>query len=73
MHHALLAHAAAHDVFKDLKKKGRARGTFGIKIDGQPAKPLHKNNEADKEAALRHMEFVSMTEIKAGRHLCGRR
>ncbi|MCO5579369.1 hypothetical protein L7F22_033224 [Adiantum nelumboides] len=38
--------------------------------DRRPAaKPLHKNKEADKEAALRHMEFVSVTfslSVKAG-------
>lgn len=66
MHHALLAHAAAHETFQDLKKQGRVRGTFGIKIDGGPAKPRRRAYAADVDAAQRSMDFVSRRAFEKG-------
>lgn len=57
-HHALLAHGRAHKVFQELKKQGKVKGTFGIKIDGSPAKPYGPESKKDQEAALRDMDFA---------------
>lgn len=58
VHHALLAHTKAHQVWKDLKAKGKAKGRFGIKIDGGALIPYHPNDPKDKAAALRGMDFT---------------
>lgn len=58
MHHALLAHAASHRVFRTLKANNKFRGTFGIKIDGQVSLPLDPQSKADQAAAQRATDFV---------------
>ena len=35
----MLAHAEAHEVFQEMKKQGKVKGKFGIKIDGVSASP----------------------------------
>lgn len=59
-HHALLAHARAHKVFRELKAQGKVKGTFGLKIDGSAAKPYDPKSEKDKAAALRDMDFAGV-------------
>ncbi|MCO5588082.1 hypothetical protein L7F22_042037 [Adiantum nelumboides] len=57
-HHALLAHAEAYHEFQKLKKEGKVKDTtFGIKLDGSPAKPSDPSNPADHHAAQVSMAF----------------
>lgn len=53
MHHALLAHANAVDVFR----KGGYKGRIGVKIDGTPGVPLNASSKSDWEAVLRANDF----------------
>lgn len=53
MHHALLAHAQAVDVFR----KGGYKGRIGIKVDGTPGVPLNASSQADLEAVTRTNDF----------------
>jgi beta-glucosidase len=57
MHNALLAHAAAHKVYKDLESQGKVRGGFGIKADGGYSLPLDPNSKADHDAVERAADF----------------
>lgn len=57
MHHALLAHSAAHKVFKRLHSQGKVMGNFGIKIDGGLSLPLDSNSKADLAAVQRAADF----------------
>ncbi|CAO1620689.1 unnamed protein product [Parajaminaea phylloscopi] len=59
-HNALLAHARAHKVFQELKSKNKVRGTFGIKIDGGPAKPYDPKSQKDRDAAARDLDFAAL-------------
>ncbi|KAF7363623.1 Glycoside hydrolase [Mycena sanguinolenta] len=53
MHHALLAHAAAVDEFR----QGGYKGQIGIKVDGGVSLPLDPSSPADVAAAARAMDF----------------
>lgn len=57
MHHALLAHSAAHKVFKRLKSQGKVKGTFGIKADGGLSLPLDAKSKADLDAVQRAADY----------------
>lgn len=59
MHHALLAHAAAVDEFR----QGGYKGEIGIKVDGGVSLPLDPSSAADREAAARAMDFVSLKVV----------
>ncbi|KAH7426037.1 hypothetical protein KP509_11G082200 [Ceratopteris richardii] len=54
-HNALLAHAAAVDIY-NKKYKADQGGVIGITVDGEWAEPLTDSDD-DKEAAQRRMEF----------------
>jgi hypothetical protein len=59
MHYALLAHAAAVDEFR----RGGYKGKIGIKIDGGVSLPLDPTSAADRAAAARTMDFVSVYTV----------
>lgn len=54
-HNALLAHAAAVDVY-NRKFRAQQGGEIGIALDSEWGEPLTSSQE-DKEAAQRHLEF----------------
>lgn len=54
-HHALLAHAAAVDLY-NRKFKAKQGGIIGIAVDSEWGEPL-TNSKEDREAAQRHLEF----------------
>ncbi|MCO5614542.1 hypothetical protein L7F22_068825 [Adiantum nelumboides] len=54
-HNALLAHAAAVDVY-NTKFRAQQKGKVGIALDSEWGEPL-TNSQEDREAAQRHLEF----------------
>eukprot|EP00250_Pteridium_aquilinum_P016731 c23261_g1_i1 orf=546-2150(-) len=54
-HHALLAHAAAVDIY-NKKFKAKQGGIIGIAVDSEWGEPL-TNSKEDIEAAQRHLEY----------------